>query len=157
MNRSDFLKAFGLGATAIVLPTNSFLQSHSVKIYDNYVRGLNYYQFSKIDKLIKEGDSLYLKRESDNIYDSFAIEIYYLDNKLGYIAAYENIVLANMMDAGVKLSAFVTKMNSYRIIYEALAIGIFTEQVIPTPKLIENMLAENRADDAFDIYRSNHL
>lgn len=157
MDRSDFLKSFGLGTAAIVLPTNSFLQSKAVKIYDNYVRGITYYQFTKCEQIIKEGDTLELRREPDNIYDSFAIEIFYKGFKMGYIAAYENIVLANMLDAGVKLSAFVSKIRNNRIIYEALAICVYTELMTPTSKLINSMLAEKRADDAFDIYRSGHI
>ncbi|MDR0791840.1 MAG: HIRAN domain-containing protein [Chitinophagaceae bacterium] len=156
MKRSDFLKVLGLGAGGLIIPDNSFIQTRSVKIYDNYVRGLTHYRFNQIKQYLKKGDAIQLKRESDNPYDSFAIEIFHNEHKLGYIAAYENIVLANMMNAGVKLSAFVSQIHPKRNILEALAVEIHTDLIIPTPKFIESMLAENRADDANDIYRKGN-
>lgn len=62
-----------------------------------------------------------------------------------------------MMDKGVKLNAFVSHIDLTRNIYEALSLEIHAELVIPTQKLIDSMLAENRADDANDIYRNRFL
>ena len=157
MNRSDFLKSIGLGIGGLILPSNSFINVQSIKIYDNYVKGLVHYNFNEIGKQIKEGDELQLVRDRDNTYDSFAISVFYKEQKVGYIAAFENVVLANMMDKGVKLNAFVSKIDVNRNIYEALAVEIHAELVIPTQKLIDSMLAENRADDANDIYRNRLL
>jgi hypothetical protein len=156
MKRSDFLKTLGLSAGGLMLPNNSLIQTRSVKIYDNYVRGLTHYNFKQIRKHIKEGDAVKLNREAENQYDSFAIEVLYNELKLGYIAAYENIVLANMIDVGVKLSAFVSRIDLKRNIMVALAVEVHAELIIPTPKLIESILAENRADDAIDIYRKGY-
>lgn len=157
MDRSDFLKSIGLGIGGLILPSNSFMNVQSIKIYDNYVKGLVHYNFKEIGKLIKEGDELQLVRDRDNTYDSFAIRVFYKEQKVGYIAAFENVVLANMMDKGVKLNAFVSQIDLSRNIYEALAVEIHAELVIPTQKLIDSMLAENRADDANDIYRNRIL
>lgn len=153
MNRSDFLKTLGIGATGLIIPANSFLYSKQVKIYDNYVRGLSHYQFHTLQNLIKEGDEVQLTRESTNGYDSFAIQVNFGEHRLGYIAAFENIILANMMDAGVKLSAYVSPKDLKKNVTEWLAVGVFTDLIIPTQKLIDSMLAENRADDAVDKYR----
>jgi len=70
------------------------------------------------------------------------------------LPAYENIVLANMMDAGVELKAFVSQINLKRAIYEALSVEVFAELIIPTEKLIQTVLTEQRADEAKDIYRN---
>ena len=154
MNRSDFIKALGIGATGLIIPSNSFLHKKSVKIYDNYIKGLTYYKFTKLRNGIKEGDMLILCREAENKYDSFAVSVMYNTHKLGYIAAYENIILANMLDAGVNLMAYVSHINTDDInIYTGLAIEVYAELIIPTQKLIDSLLAENRADDAPDIYR----
>lgn len=157
MERSDFLKSIGLGIGGLILPSNSFINVQSIKIYDNYVKGLVHYNFNETGKQIKEGDELQLVRDAENTYDSFAIRVFYKEQKLGYIAAFENVVLANMMDKGVKLNAFVSHIDLSRNIYEALAVEIHAELVIPTQKLIESMLAENRSDDANDIYRKRFL
>jgi hypothetical protein len=156
MNRSDFLKTLGLGAGGLILLANSFINTQSIKIYDNYVRGLNHYHFHKIRDKVKKGDAVKLLREPTNNYDSFAIQVNFGEFKLGYIAAFENIVMANMLDSGVKLSAFISKKDLKRDVREWLAVEIFAELVIPSQKLINSMLEENRADDAVDIYRKGN-
>lgn len=153
MNRTDFLKTLGLGAGGAILPANPFISSRAVKIYDNYVRGLTHYHFPKVKNNIKDGDEIKLLREPENLYDRFAIQVNFNEHRLGYVAAYENIVLANMLDAGVKLTAYISQKNLKRHFTEWLAIEVFADLVTPSQKLIDSMLAENRADDATDIYR----
>lgn len=157
MNRTDFLKSLGLGATGLILPSNALINTRSVKIYDNYIRGLMHYDFRKIKDDLKEGDEVQLLRESTNQYDSFAIQVNMGSHRIGYLAAYENIVLANMIDAGVGLRAYISQKDLKRHAQEWLAIEIFSELVIPTQKLIDNLLAITRADDATDFYRMGEL
>ena len=150
MNRLDFLKTLGLASTGLVLPTN-LLGKSLVKIYDNYIRGVQYYQYSRVKELLKEGDTLLLKHEKENIYDAFAVEVSYQEQKLGYLPAYENIVIANMLDAKVELTAQISKLQP-REPYQAIAIEVFAELVTPTPQLL-TALQNARASDAEDIYR----
>ncbi|WP_211229849.1 HIRAN domain-containing protein [Olivibacter sitiensis] len=138
MNRTDFLKSLGLGAGGLVLPSNSFLQTKPVKIYDNYLRGMMHYDFRKIRESIKEGDEVQLFREQDNMYDSFAVQVNFGEYRLGYLAAYENIVIANMLDSGVGLRAYVSQKDLQRHAQEWLAIEVFAELVVPTQKLIDS-------------------
>lgn len=65
MNRTDFLKIFGLGTTGLVIP-NTLWSQKPIKIYDNYVRGLQRYRFQKVKNQIKPGLELTLKRELPN-------------------------------------------------------------------------------------------
>lgn len=153
MNRSDFLKSLGLGAGGLVLPTNSFLKSKKIKIYDNYVQGLNHYHFHKIRDIIKEGDEVQLKREPENLYDSFAIQVNKNDFRLGYLSAFENIVMANLMDSGAKLTAFISQKDLKQKVYHWLAVEVYAEIIIPSEKLINSVLLEQRASDVPDIYR----
>lgn len=153
MNRSDFIKSLGLASGGLILP-GKLLSSKSIKIYDNYVRGMQHYAYFKIKKELKIGDIITLRRDAENIYDSFAIEVLYENHKLGYIAAYENIVLANMMDSGVELKSLISQINPKRSILEALAIEVYAEIIIPTQHVIDKFDQQNRADDAKDLYRS---
>jgi len=153
MNRTDFLKSLDLGASGLILSSNTMISSQPVKIYDNYIRGLMQYDFKKVKDSLKEGEEVQLLRETTNIYDSFAIQGNTSEHRLGYLAAYENIVLANMMDAGVGLRAYVSQKDLERHPQEWLAIEVFADLVIPTQKLMDSLLAESRADDAGDIYR----
>ena len=151
MNRSDFLKAFGLGSVGLVIP-NTLWSQKPVKIYDNYVKGLMHYQFRKIKKQLTLGQELLLKREIANTYDQFAVEVYFNKYKLGYLAAYENIAIANMLDQGVEFSAFISEIDKKNE-FEGLAIEIYTNIVIQNPKILETDLLDKRADDAIDQYR----
>ena len=153
MNRSEFLKVFGLGTTGLIVP-NTIWSQKPIKIYDNYIKGLTHYQFETIRKQLAVGKELILKREHANKYDSFAVEVYCNEHKLGYLAAYENIAIANMLEQGVKFSVFVSKLTSNPDkVFDGLAIEIYTNIVIETPKIIETDLLEKRADDAHDQYR----
>ena len=112
-----------------------------------------HYDFKKIKDDIKEGDEVQLVREPTNIYDSFAVQVNKDKKRLGYLAAYENIVIANMLDAGVGLRAYISQKDIKRSAQEWLAIEVYAELVIPTQKLMDSVLAANRADDVPDIYR----
>lgn len=153
MNRSDFLKVLGLGTTGLIIPNTTWSQK-PVKIYDNYVKGLTHYQFEKIRSQLAIGQQLFLKREIENSYDHFAVEVYYEEHKLGYLAAYENIAIANMLEQGVEFSAFISKIDSKEVLFDALAIEIYTTIVIQNPKVIQTDLLNKRADDTLDQYRA---
>ena len=60
MNRSDFIKSLGLGMGGIMLPNTSFLNTQMVKVYDNYLRGIAFYDFEKMSTTIIEGDEIFL-------------------------------------------------------------------------------------------------
>ena len=59
MNRTDFLKTLGLGASGLILSSNTMISSQPVKIYDNYIRGLMHYDFKKVKDSLKEGLQTY--------------------------------------------------------------------------------------------------
>ncbi len=157
MNRSDFFKVFGLGTTGLIIPNTTWSQK-PVKIYDNYVKGLTHYQFDIIRKQLEVGTELQLKRETTNKYDSFAIEVYYNEHKLGYLAAYKNIAIANMLEQGVVFMAFVSKITSKEDkIFDGLAVEVYTHIVIENKKIIETNLLEKRADDVHDQYSKGYI
>lgn len=151
MKRSEFIKAFGLGSTGLVIPQTNVVQK-PIKIYDNYLKGLTHYQLDDVKKQMGIGDALVLQRDIENIYDSFAVAIFYDIKKLGYLPAYENMVIANLLDQGVKLNAFVSKLN-IEDVYRAVSVEIFANIVIENPSIIKTDLLEKRGDDAEDVYR----
>ena len=155
MNRSDFIKSLGLGTGGIILPKSLFLQK-KIKIYDNYLSGLSYYEYKSIASQLTEGTELYLKREIENLHDRFAVEVYFQNSKIGYLRAFENIIIANMLDAGVDLTLYVSCHKQEKNLYknQTLSVAIYAEMITATPKLISE-LNEIRADDAFDLYRKN--
>lgn len=151
MKRSDFIKSFGLGTTGLIIPNSNFAKK-PIKIYDNYIKGVTHYQINEVKNKMQIGEALVLQRDIDNIYDSFAVAIFYGNKKLGYLSAYENMVIANLLDQGVKLNAFISKLNKADI-YQAVSIEIYANIVIENPSIIKTDLLQKRADDADDVYR----
>ncbi|PID68172.1 MAG: hiran domain protein [Flavobacteriia bacterium] len=154
MKRSEFIKSLGLGASGLILPRN-LLSKSKVKIYDNYIRGINRYNYSKIKSQIAIGDELQLIREESNIHDVFAVQVFYDGYKLGYLTAYENIVIAHMLDAEVELKSYVSEWGEDKDSYSRMAIEIFAERISPTPQLI-TALQNTSADEVVDVYRKGY-
>lgn len=151
MKRSEFLKIFGLGSSGLIIPKLTLVQQ-PIKIYENYIKGMQHYSFPKIKHKINIGDGIELLRENNNKYDSFAIGAYFDGQKLGYLPAYENVVIANLLEQGVQLYAFVTQINPSDF-YNGVAIEILAELVIENKKGLIPELLTKPADEANDIYR----
>jgi hypothetical protein len=156
MERSDFLKVLGFGSAGILIPNINALSSKQIKIYDNYIKGTAHYHYKNLIDKIKEGDSVLLKRDITNHYDSFAVEVFYAEQKIGYLAAYENIVIANLLEQGVELKAFVSKILKTGNIYKDIAIEVFADVIIHNQAIIQTTNLEKRADDVEDLYRTQY-
>lgn len=167
MDRGTFINIITSGTGSLLLSgldlTTERLQYdlRKVKIYDNYVRGVN---FRKVDFLsihLNVNDELQLERDTENNYDKFAIKVMKNDMFLGYIAAYENIVLALLMDQGVKLEASVSKVNQVsdkdKYLDNVFSVQVFTKLLVPYNHVEKNDLRTKRADDAADIYRQGTI
>lgn len=153
MNRSNFLKSFGIGAVGLIIPNSlPLITQKPIKVYENYLKGTSYYKVERHKNKLHEGDELRLEREATNPYDSFAISVHYQKHKIGYIAAYENIVLANLFDQQVKLSAFVSHLDFERF-YEPIAVEVYADLISyqSSGVLPENLTIP--ANDAVDSYR----
>lgn len=163
MDRSTFIKIIGAGAGSFLL-SGIDLKAESlkydlrkVKIYDNYVRGVNFRKDEYLAVKLKINDELELVRETDNKYDQFAIKVMKNDKFLGYIAAYENVTLAMLMDQGVRLEASVSNVNEIsdtkKYIDNVFSVQVFAKLLVPYNHLEINDLRTKRADDAQDYYR----
>lgn len=57
---------------------------------------------------LKPGTELLLYRETDNIHDKWALEVYTRDNRhIGYISRFKNETIARLMDLGREFKAVV--------------------------------------------------
>ncbi|MEX0813648.1 MAG: HIRAN domain-containing protein [Chitinophagales bacterium] len=101
MTRKNFLKQLltgGAGVAMVGIQLAKAGKPDGSKIYHNYLRGLYYYDFEKVANYLSSGNMLKLKREPDNPYDKYAIEVFFGKYKLGYLPRAENKVMANLMD-----------------------------------------------------------
>ncbi len=77
-------------------------------ILDTEIAGTFFRDMDVVTGVLEDGDTLFLKREPDNKYDSNAILVTTEDGYvLGYIPKAENPPLAQLMDAGEKLYAIL--------------------------------------------------
>lgn len=158
MKRKDFLRittsgsAFLLGGA--LLPDLSY-DLKRVTVYDNYIKGVRHYLKRDDAIAFKQEHQVHLEREASNENDRFAVRIVYKGRKIGYVAAFENVVIANMMDHGVELEAEISEVNPAPNQYLSNAIGIrvSAQLMVPIHKLEENDLTAERADDVVDEYR----
>ena len=115
MNRIDFLKQVLLGGALLFVPKHSSENepkaTKEIRLSSPYIAGFQYYNGVELEQILKENDSLILKRESQNTHDCYAIEVFSGSNKLGYLPRDENKVIARMMDQGMAVKARIIKIN----------------------------------------------
>lgn len=151
MKRSEFLKSFGLGGVGLIIPKTPLVQQ-PIKIYENYAQGLVHYNFKTVKKQLNIGDELTLIAETNNIYDRYAVAICYQKHKLGYLPAYENITISNLLMQNVKLVAFITQLYPEDN-YNGLALEILAEIVVEKSNAIIPPTLTIPANDVEDRYR----
>lgn len=167
MERAEFLKIITAGAGSLLF-TGFHMNSENlkydlkkVKIYDNYVRGVHFRKKDFLSAQLKENDAVNLVREPENQYDRFAIRVEKDGKFLGYIPAYENIVMAMLLDQGVELEANVSDVKKIideeKYLDKVFAIEVYAKLLVPFQHLQSNDLANHRADDAEDIYRKGRV
>lgn len=131
MNRIDFLKQLLLGGALLFVPKHSSEnvpeEKSEIRLSSPYIAGFQYYQGVEIEQMLKENDSLILKRESQNPHDCYAIEVFNGKNKLGYLPREENKVIARMMDQGISMKGRIVKVNPEASLYRKVKMKVFYE------------------------------
>lgn len=167
MDRATFIKVMTAGAGSFLFSgieaqaENVRYDLKRIKIYDNYVRGVHFRKNDFLADLPSVNDVLQLEREADNLYDRFAIKVQKDGRFLGYIAAYENITLALLMDQGVQLEASVSKVADdiadKKYLDKVFSVQVFAKLLVPFDHLKVSDLEKERADDAVDVYRKGKM
>ena len=111
-------------------------------MYDGFVRGFQYHAGPQLISGMKAQDALDLVREIDNEHDPDAVAVYWEGHKLGCLAMFENKALANLIDHGMLLSAYVA--------YTAPELPPWEQCFMAVDLLIP-------ANDGFDAYLDNYL
>ncbi|HSW62010.1 MAG TPA: HIRAN domain-containing protein [Dissulfurispiraceae bacterium] len=108
--RREFLKALFVSPVMLAAPALAETQPSRAEILllDSVIAGFQYYRGESVWARLTAGDSIRLVRESENRYDENAIEVFWKDEKLGYIPRSDNVMLAQMMDRRLKLQARIS-------------------------------------------------
>lgn len=165
MDRNLFIKLLSAGAGSFLVSgidakaENIRYDLKKIKIYDNYARGVDFRKWDYFTSQLVDGDALTLIREPENKYDRFAIKIFKGNFFIGYIAAYENIVMAMLMDQGVKLEANAGRVKPTpdveAYLDQVFSIEVYAKLMVPYDHINISDITNRRADDVKDKYRSN--
>lgn len=115
MNRFDFIQRLFAGGAAILTAKYAGCpkseEKKDVYLDSVYIAGFQYYKGIAVENDLQENDLLDLKRQADNQYDHFAVEVYRGEHKLGYLPRTDNKMIARMMDQGVKMKAKIRAID----------------------------------------------
>ena len=86
--------------------------TREIHLFDTFIAGTSYLKGPEILKKAAVGDTLTLRREGGNRFDSNAIQILNADGeKYGYVPEKDNMVFARLMDAGKLLEAKIKNIQ----------------------------------------------
>lgn len=80
---------------------------HQMVLQQCELVGGYYYELPKFWPLLEVGMKLRLEREPFNSHDARAVAVYFKSHKLGFVPRKHNHVLANLMDQGAEVKAYV--------------------------------------------------
>lgn len=95
-----------------------------IYLFESYVAGTTHLKDPTVLEEVRAGDRLRLLREN-NKYDKNAILLFTeTGKKLGYVPAKDNLIFARLMDAGKKLTAKITSIETEDS-FHYISIGIY--------------------------------
>lgn len=77
----------------------------ALEVQDSPLAGFQYHAGERLWTGLAEGQPLDLVREPDNRHDRRAVAIHWRGQRLGYLPAFENTAVAQMLDRGLPLQA----------------------------------------------------
>jgi len=84
-----------------------------VLVQSSPLAGFRYHEAADLWALLRVGDSLELRRETDNPHDVRAVAVWWRGRKLGYVPRRENGALAWGMDRGERVSARISRLGAH--------------------------------------------
>lgn len=131
MNRSSFFKRLFFGGAAVVTGKISgaveLPGARDIYLDSLCIAGFQYYEGPEREKFLEEGFSLGLRRQPENPYDFFAVEVYHENHKLGYLPRSDNRIIARMMDQGIRVKAIIRSIDPGEHPFRRVRMRVFSE------------------------------
>lgn len=107
---------------------NAIYQNKSVhvSVQEYILAGFQYHRAEGVWPFLRVGEALRLKREPYNQYDPNAIAVYFKNDMLGFIPSSDNELLAQKMDQGEPLEAFITQLRSDSEAGRSVRFGVYS-------------------------------
>jgi len=147
MKQSDLLNKLGLGAAGVVMPNGlARVKNEPVRVYNGFLHSIMHYGYVDLKDKLNTGDVLTLERDYDNPYDFFAVGVYWKGVKLGYLPTTENVVIANLLDSGISMHAYIGKIDQQANPQHALSVVVFTDVVVALPSVSSKFAPPQRTE-----------
>lgn len=128
MKRRNLLTGIlSLGALGLARPAHSRLRPTALLLQDTRIAGAAYYGFYASATLIRPGDALELRRQADNPHDERAVEVFWKQEKLGYLPRLDNAAVSSLLDRGHRLRAEVLELLDKEAHWEPMTIRLWLE------------------------------
>ena len=128
MNRRKMLTWVGLAPAGSLAPrSGQAAKRDALLLQDSPVAGFQYYRGEAIWSALSVGDELRLFSERDDHHDSRAIEIYWQDEKLGYVPRSDNAIVS-LLDRGHRLNAKLAKIEISTNPWQRLSVEIWLDE-----------------------------
>jgi len=122
--RRKFLKKLGvLFAVVPVWGLSRIKKQKGFKLCTLKVAGLQYGDMSKHTFIPTQ--KLSFIREKDNLYDAYAVAIYFDKRKVGYIPRTNSRIIASLLDNGIKLNVNVRYFDKYKEVWDRLWVEVW--------------------------------
>ena len=147
MKQSELMNKLGLGAAGVVMPNGlARVKNEPVRVYNGFLHSIMHYGYVDLKDQLCSGDALALVRDNENPYDFFAVGVYWKGVKLGYLPTTENIVIANLLDSGISMHAYIGKVDLQANPQHALSVVIFTDIVVALPSVSSKFVPKQRTE-----------
>jgi len=100
---------------ALLMPSLTSARSTVLEVLQTSpVAGFQHYAGPVLFAFMQVGDPLALAREADNPYDPRAVRVFWQGVQIGHAPRVDNIDLARLMDAGVRVEARILHLQKSR-------------------------------------------
>ena len=107
------------------LAVSATAQSIRILVQSSPLAGFQYHTGAAVWDALKVGDTLTLRREPDNPYDSNAVRVDWHGQQLGYLPRAENGAVAAEMDSGGRVEARIGRLRQHRNPWQRVLVEVY--------------------------------
>lgn len=126
MKRIDFLKRLITVGFLGKFPASVLYKKRKIYLLQCFVAGFRFYKGMELLNEMEVNDFIELRREPENQHDDFAIALYWQQEKIGFIPAEYNAIIARLLDASaLPLLATITHLNREVKPWENVVVAVY--------------------------------
>lgn len=133
MDRRRFLSRISralvvLGLAPVITRANPGPAATTLHLQDCRIAGSHYYDCASALQQLHVGDAIHLRRQTDNVFDERAIEIFWRNQKLGYLPRMDNAAAASLLDRAHNLRAEIIGLDDPDDEWEPITLRVWMLQ-----------------------------